>query len=389
VLGDVDRAEDAVQDALAAAVRTWPRDGVPDNPGAWLLTTARHRAIDQLRRERSLAARQEALLRLAALDQPGADVAYEAGAGIPDDRLALLFTCCHPALAMEARVALTLRLLGGLTTEEVARLFLVPLPTMAARVTRAKKKIKVAGIPFRVPDDEELPERLNGVLAVLYLVFTEGYAAVPVRAALCEEAVRLARVLVALMPDEPEAAGLLALMLLSYGRSPARAAPDGGLVLLRDQDRSRWDAALLREGAALVDDALRRGRPGTYQVQAAIAAVHAAAPAYADTDWPRIAALYATLRAIDPSPVVALNAAVAVAECGDVVTALAQVDALEAALASFHLFHATRADLLARLGRDADARAAYERALDLATEAADRRFLAERVAAYARPNIVR
>jgi RNA polymerase sigma-70 factor (ECF subfamily) len=196
VLGDVDRAEDAVQDALAAAVRTWPRDGVPDNPGAWLLTTARHRAIDQLRRERSLAARQEALLRLAALDQPGADVAYEAGSGIPDDRLALLFTCCHPALAMEARVALTLRLLGGLTTEEVARLFLVPLPTMAARVTRAKKKIKVAGIPFRVPDDEELPERLNGVLAVLYLVFTEGYAAVPVRAALCEEAVRLARVLV-------------------------------------------------------------------------------------------------------------------------------------------------------------------------------------------------
>jgi RNA polymerase sigma-70 factor (ECF subfamily) len=387
VLGDVDRAEDAVQDALAAAVRTWPRDGVPDNPGAWLLTTARHRAIDALRRERSLAARQEALLRLAALDQPGADVAYEAGSGIPDDRLALLFTCCHPALAMEARVALTLRLLGGLTTEEVARLFLVPLPTMAARVTRAKKKIKVAGIPFRVPDDEELPERLNGVLAVLYLVFTEGYAAVPVRAGLCEEAVRLARVLVGLMPDEPEAAGLLALMLLSYGRSAARVSAGGGLVLLRDQDRSLWDAALLAEGAGLVEQALRRGRPGTYQVQAAIAAVHAAAPAYADTDWAQVAALYETLRAIDPSPVVALNAAVAVAECGDVVAALAQVDALE--LASYHLFHATRADLLARLGRDADARDAYARALDLATEEADRRFLAERVAAYAGPNIVR
>jgi RNA polymerase sigma-70 factor (ECF subfamily) len=387
VLGDVDRAEDAVQDALAAAVRTWPRDGVPDNPGAWLLTTARHRAIDALRRERSLAARQEALLRLAALDQPGADVAYEAGSGIPDDRLALLFTCCHPALAMEARVALTLRLLGGLTTEEVARLFLVPLPTMAARVTRAKKKIKVAGIPFRVPDDEELPERLNGVLAVLYLVFTEGYAAVPVRAALCEEAVRLARVLVGLMPDEPEAAGLLALMLLSYGRSAARVSAGGGLVLLRDQDRSLWDAALLAEGAGLVEQALRRGRPGTYQVQAAIAAVHAAAPAYADTDWAQVAALYETLRAIDPGPVVALNAAVAVAECGDVVAALAQVDALE--LASYHLFHATRADLLARLGRDADARDAYARALDLATEEADRRFLAERVAAYAGPNIVR
>jgi RNA polymerase sigma-70 factor (ECF subfamily) len=382
VLGDVDRAEDAVQDALAAAVRTWPRDGVPDNPGAWLLTTARHRAIDALRRERSLAARQEALLRLAALDQPGADVAYEAGAGIPDDRLALLFTCCHPALAMEARVALTLRLLGGLTTEEVARLFLVPLPTMAARVTRAKKKIKVAGIPFRVPDDEDLPERLTGVLAVLYLVFTEGYAALPVRAALCEEAVRLARVLVALMPDEPEAAGLLALMLLSYGRSTARVSDSGDVVLLRDQDRALWDAPMLAEGAALVENALRRGRPGTYQVQAAIAAVHAAAPTYADTDWPQIAALYETLRAIDPSPIVALNAAVAVAECGDVVAALAQVDVLE--LGSFHLFHATRADLLARLGRDAEAGAAYERALDLATEEADRAFLAMRLAAYGR-----
>jgi RNA polymerase sigma-70 factor (ECF subfamily) len=383
VLGDVDLAEDAVQDALAAAVRTWPRDGVPDNPGAWLLTTARHRAIDHLRRERSLAARQEALLRLAALDQPGADVAYEAGSGIPDDRLALLFTCCHPGLAMEARVALTLRLLGGLTTEEVARLFLVPLPTMAARITRAKKKIAVAGIPFRVPDDDELPDRLNAVLAVLYLVFTEGYAAVPVRAPLCEEAVRLARVLVSLMPDEPEAAGLLALMLLSVGRSAARVTPSGDLVLLRDQDRSAWDAALLAEGAALVENALRSGRPGTYQVQAAIAAVHAAAPAYDDTDWPQIAALYRTLRAIDPSPVVALNAAVADAECGSVAEALAEVDALGDALASYHLFHATRADLLARLGRDAAAGEAYARGLALATDPADRRFLAGRVAAYA------
>jgi RNA polymerase sigma-70 factor (ECF subfamily) len=380
VLGDVYRAEDAVQDALAAAVRTWPRDGVPDNPGAWLLTTARHRAIDQLRRERSLAARQEALLRLAALDEPGADVAYEAGAGIPDDRLALLFTCCHPALAMEARVALTLRLLGGLTTEEVARLFLVPLPTMAARITRAKKKIKVAGIPFRVPDDEELPDRLAGVLAVLYLVFTEGYAAVPVRTVLCDEAVRLARVLVGLMPDEPEAAGLLALLLLSSARSGARVGADGGLVLLRDQDRSLWDRALLCEGAALVEAALRRGRPGTYQVQAAIAAVHAAAPAYADTDWSEIAALYETLREIDPSPVVALNAAVARAECGSVLAALADVDALAETLAAYHLFHATRADLLARLGRREEARAAYARALDLATDESDRAFLALRLA---------
>ncbi len=341
------------------------------------MTTARHRAVDALRRERVLAAKREALLRLSAFDEPGPETRDEPA--VPDDRLALVFTCCHPALAAEARVALTLRMVGGLTTEEIARLFLVPVPTMAARITRAKKKIKVAGIPFRVPDDDELPDRVDGVLAVLYLMFTEGYAATPVRADLCAEAIRLARVLVALMPDEPEVAGLLALMLLQHSRHRARVSVAGDLVLLRDQDRSLWDAALRAEGAAIVEAALRRGRVGAYQVQAAIAGVHAAAPTYADTDWPEIAALYRTLTALDPSPVVALNAAVAEAECGRVLDALATVDALAERLASYHLLHSTRADLLARLGRRDEARAAYARALHLATDPADRRFLANRL----------
>jgi predicted RNA polymerase sigma factor len=265
---------------------------------------------------------------------------------------------------------LTLRMVGGLTTEEIARLFLVPVATMAARITRAKKKIKVAGIPFRVPDDEELPERLHGVLAVLYLMFTEGYAATPVRTVLCDEAVRLARVVVSLMPDEDEARGLLALMLLQHARSAARVDAAGDVVLLRDQSRDLWDAASVAEGLGLIGRLV-----GPYTLQAAIAAEHAKAARYEDTDWPRIAALYRLLRRVDPSPIVALNAAVAAAECGPVEDALADVDALAEALASYHLFHAARADLLTRLGRDADARAAYRRALDLATEPAERRFL--------------
>jgi RNA polymerase sigma-70 factor (ECF subfamily) len=374
LLGDLSLAEDAASDAFAAALEAWPRTGVPDSPGAWLMTTARHRAIDALRRERVLAAKREALLRLSAFDPEPGPEAYDPPS-VPDDRLALMFTCCHPALAMEARVALALRMLGGLTTEEVARLFLVPVPTMAARITRAKKKVKVAGIPFRVPDDDELPDRLAGVLAVVYLVFTEGWRRTPPSDDLCGEAVRLARLLADLMPDEPEALALLALLLLQHSRSGARA----GGALLRDQDRSSWDATLVAEGTALAERALRRGRPGPYQVQAAIAAVHATAPAYDATDWRQIAALYGTLRALDPSPVVALNAAVARAECGDVTGALAEVESLSDALAAYHLFHATRADLLARLGRAADSRAAYERALDLATDAADRAFLEGRL----------
>jgi RNA polymerase sigma-70 factor (ECF subfamily) len=374
LLGDLSLAEDAASDAFAAALEAWPRTGVPDNPGAWLTTTARHRAIDALRRERVLAAKREALLRLSAFDPVAAPDAYDPPS-VPDDRLALMFTCCHPALAMEARVALTLRMLGGLTTDEVARLFLVPVPTMAARITRAKKKISVAGIPFRVPDDDELPDRLTGVLAVVYLVFTEGWHRTPPSSDLCGEAVRLARLLADLMPDEPEALGLLALLLLQHSRSRARA--DG--ALLRDQDRSLWSAPLITEGAALAERALRRGRAGPYQVQAAIAAVHATAPTYDATDWPQIAALYRTLQDLDPSPVVALNAAVARAECGDVTGALADVESLSDALAAYHLFHATRADLLARLGRTAESRAAYERALDLATDPADRAFLSIRI----------
>jgi RNA polymerase sigma-70 factor (ECF subfamily) len=367
LLGDMSLAEDAAADAVAVALERWPRDGVPDNPGAWLMTTARRRAIDALRRERVLAAKREALLRLAALDEPGPE-SYDPPA-VPDDRLALVFTCCHPALSMEARVALTLRLLGGLTTEEVARAFLVPVPTMAARLTRAKKKIALAGIPFRVPDDEELPERLPGVLAVVYLVFTEGWGRTPPDTDLCGEAIRLARLLAELMPDEPEALGLLALLLLQHSRAAARADS----ALLRDQDRARWDRSLVDEGGALVDRALRRGHVGTYQLQAAIAALHAAD----EPDWTEIEALYGLLFRVDPSPVVALNRAVATAECGRVAEALAAVDALAGPLATYHLFHATRADLLARLGDVDGARAAYRRALRLATDEGDRRFLAK------------
>jgi RNA polymerase sigma-70 factor (ECF subfamily) len=384
LLGSLDAAEEALQDAYATALTTWERDGVPDRPDAWLLTAARHRARDRFRREATLARKLPLLV--------GPDVAEGPEAGddemstIPDERLRLLFTCCHPALAVEARVALTLRLLGGLTTAQIAHAFLVPEATMAARITRAKKKIAAAAIPYRVPPDAELPDRLAGVLAVLYLVFTEGHAATsgdrPVRAELCEEAIRLARVLVALMPDEPEATGLLALVLLQHARRDARVDAAGRLVLLPDQDRSRWDAGQIAEGQALLRAAAGRGPAGPYLLQAAIAAEHARAPAAADTDWGRIAGLYAALEELTGSPVVRLNRAVAVAEVDGPAAGLALLDGLE--LPGFHLLPATRADLLRRLGRAAEARVAYAAALELAGNAADRDFLTRRLAGLGR-----
>ncbi|HZB51255.1 MAG TPA: DUF6596 domain-containing protein [Mycobacteriales bacterium] len=385
LLGSLDAAEEALQDAYATALTTWERDGVPDRPDAWLLTAARHRARDRFRREATLARKLPLLV--------GPDVAEGPEAGddemstIPDERLRLLFTCCHPALAVEARVALTLRLLGGLTTAQIAHAFLVPEPTMAARITRAKKKIAAAGIPYRVPPDAELPERLAGVLAVLYLVFTEGHAATsgdrPVRAELCDEAIRLARVLVALMPDEPEAVGLLALLLLQHARRDARVDAAGRLVLLPDQDRARWDAGQIAEGLALLRAAAHRAPAGPYLLQAAIAAEHARAPVAAETDWGRIAALYAALEELTGSPVVRLNRAVAVAEVAGPAAGLALLDGLD--LPGFHLLPATRADLLRRLGRAAEAREQYEAALERAGNAADRDFLTRRLAALDRP----
>jgi RNA polymerase sigma-70 factor (ECF subfamily) len=379
LVGGLDAAEEALQDAYATALTAWERDGVPRRPDAWLLTAARHRARDRFRREATLARKLPLLVGPEVEDGP------EAGADemstIPDERLRLLFTCCHPALAVEARVALTLRLLGGLTTAQIAHAFLVPEPTMAARITRAKKKIAAAGIPYRVPPDAELPARLAGVLAVLYLVFTEGHAATsgaePLRRDLCEEAIRLARVLVALMPDEPEAAGLLALLLLQHARRDARVDAAGRLVLLPDQDRSLWDAGQIAEGLALLRAAT--GPPGPYLLQAAIAAEHARAPAAADTDWGRIAALYAALEELTGSPVVRLNRAVAVAEVTGPAAGLDLLDGLD--LPGFHLLPATRADLLRRLDRPAEARRHYQEALALAGNAADRDFLTSRLAA--------
>jgi RNA polymerase sigma-70 factor (ECF subfamily) len=376
VLGGIDLAEEAVQEAFTIAVQRWPETGLPPNPGAWITTTARNRAIDRLRRE---AAREDKHAQAALLHQPAEP--QEVGP-VRDDQLRLMFTCCHPALAPAAQVALTLRLLGGLETPEIARAFLVPEPTMAQRIVRAKRKIKDARIPYRIPTGAELPRRLPPVLAVLYLVFNEGYAASTgedlVRADLCAEAIRLTRELAALMPDEPEVAGLLGLLLLTESRRPARTAPDGSLVLLPDQDRSRWDAALIAEGQAIVRACLRRNRPGPYQIQAAIAAVHSDAPTAADTDWSQVLALYDQLTAVAPTPVVALNRAVAVAELDGPAAGLAEVDQLE--LPAYHLFHAARADLLSRLGRTGEARAAYATALELATNATERAFLAGRLA---------
>ncbi|HEV7656957.1 MAG TPA: DUF6596 domain-containing protein [Mycobacteriales bacterium] len=377
LLGNLDAAEESLQDAYEIALTAWARDGVPAKPDAWLLTAARRRALDRFRREATLARKLPLLIG----EEP--EVVADMSA-IPDERLRLLFTCCHPALPSDARVALTLRLLGGLTTAEIARAYLVPEPTMAARITRAKKKIAAAGIPYRVPRDAELPERLAGVLAVLYLVFTEGHSATsgdePVRRELCDEAIRLARVVVALMPDEPEAAGLLALLLLQHARRDARTDPAGRLVLLPDQDRSRWDAAQIAEGRALLHAAARRGPAGPYLLQAAIAAEHARARTAAETAWGRIATLYAALEEITGSPVVRLNRAVAVAEVDGPAAGLALLDGLDGLLSGFHLLPATRADLLRRLGRSAEAAAAYELAIARAGNAADRDLLRRRLA---------
>ena len=372
VLGDIDLAEEAVQDAFTEAAARWPAAGRPPSPAGWIITTARNRAIDRLRRESSRADRhaQGALLYARAEPEPEE-------AAVRDDRLRLIFTCCHPALAPAAQVALTLRLLGGLTTAEIAHAFLVPEPTMAQRLVRAKGKIRDARIPYRVPAEADLPDRLRSVLAVVYLIFNEGYAASSgeqlVREDLCAEAIRLGRLLAELMPDEPEVMGLLALMLLTQARRAARTTAGGGLVRLADQDRSRWDHDLIAEGQGIVRRCLRRGQPGPYQIQAAINAVHSDAPTAAATDWRQVVALYDQLVAVAPGPVVALNRAVAVAEVDGPAAALALVDRLD--LDSYYLLHAIRGDLFRRLGRPAEAAAAYDAAIARTENAAERDFL--------------
>jgi RNA polymerase sigma-70 factor (ECF subfamily) len=369
-LGDIDAAEDAVQEAFAVAVRRWPEHGLPPNPGGWITTTARNRAIDRLRREtRGRELLREVAVLAAGEDDPGLPGEERL---VQDERLRLIFTCCHPALSTDAQVALTLRLLGGLSTHEVARSFLVAEPAMAQRLARAKRKIKATRIPYRVPEDLELPDRLRAVLAVVYLVYNAGSSGAA-DSGLCAEAIRLARILVTLMPDEPEVAGLLALLLLTESRRGSRVRPDGSLVVLGEQDRGLWDRALIEEGQAIVRRCVRLGRPGAYQLQAAINAVHADAAAVEETDWPQIVALYDQLLAAAATPVVALNRAVAVGEVQGPAAALALVDAL--ALDNYHPFHATRADLLQRLGRSREAAAAYERAAALAPTDAERDFL--------------
>jgi RNA polymerase sigma-70 factor (ECF subfamily) len=385
VTGDWDLAEECAQDAFAMALQRWPADGVPRRPGAWLTTAARNRAIDVLRRRTVGAAK---LREVAALSPPESGSAFEPEtdhSGVPDDRLRLMFTCCHPALSLEARVALTLRTLAGLTTAEIARAFLAGEATMAKRLVRAKQKIQTAGIPYRVPPAHLLPERLPGVLGVLYLLFNEGYSASAgadlVRVGLSAEAIRLARVLARLMPSEPETGGLLALMLLHDARRSARLDAAGDLVTLEDQDRSLWSAASISEGVAVLEAALRQGRPGPYQIQAAIAACHVTAARAADTDWAQIALLYERLLEFLPTPVVQLNHAVAVGMASGPEAGLALVSALSASgkLDGYHLLPATRADFLRRLGRSSEAAAAYAEALELASTDAERRYLTRRL----------